>query len=98
MDRLKVVQALRSISSHFDDDLGKEKEKEAMKTVPVDYTDRLTVATRDSESKDLANALGLDVFVLLDATQTDGVDFFNTTLDFSVNRYKRYTSRGLRIS
>lgn len=68
--RMKVVQALRSISRHFDDALTAEKKNEEAKNVPVDYAGRPIVSTRRSTEEDLASAIGMDGFVLLKAPQT----------------------------
>ncbi len=72
VDRMKIVQALRSISRHFDEALTVEKEQEASKNVPVDYAGRPIITTRSSSStaSALSTALGMDGYVLLDATQT----------------------------
>lgn len=72
VDRMKVVQALRSISRHFDDALLLEKKNEEAKNVPVDYAGRPIVTTRRSTTTtqdDLAAAIGLDGFVLSEPTQ-----------------------------
>ncbi|KAL7536330.1 hypothetical protein ACHAXR_007083 [Thalassiosira sp. AJA248-18] len=68
--RMKVVQALRSISRHFDDALIAEKKNEEAKNVPVDYAGRPIVSTRRSTEEDLASAIGMDGFVLLKPPQT----------------------------
>jgi len=72
VDRLKIVQALRSISRHFDEALTVEKEQQASKNVPVDYAGRPIITARSSSStaSALSTALGMDGYVLLDATQT----------------------------
>jgi len=72
VDRMKIVQALRSISRHFDEALTVEKEQEASKNVPVDYAGRPIITARSSTStaSALTTALGMDGYVLLDATQT----------------------------
>eukprot|EP00574_Skeletonema_japonicum_P002997 CAMPEP_0201720442 /NCGR_PEP_ID=MMETSP0593-20130828/5387_1 /ASSEMBLY_ACC=CAM_ASM_000672 /TAXON_ID=267983 /ORGANISM="Skeletonema japonicum, Strain CCMP2506" /LENGTH=747 /DNA_ID=CAMNT_0048211081 /DNA_START=95 /DNA_END=2338 /DNA_ORIENTATION=- len=72
VDRMKIVQALRSISRHFDEALTVEKEQEASKNVPVDYAGRPIITARSSSStaSALSTALGMDGYVLLDATQT----------------------------
>ena len=95
VERLKIVQALRSFSRHFDDALEEEKKTEESKKIPVDYAGRPIVGIRRSDSG--SSPLGLDGFVLSEPTQTlanlegewrlqlmadrtgDGVDFFNTT-------------------
>ena len=71
VDRMKIVQALRSISRHFDEALTVEKEQEASKNVPVDYAGRPIITARSSSStaSALSTALGMDGYVLLDATQ-----------------------------
>lgn len=72
VERMKVVQALRSISRHFDDALLLEKKNEEAKNVPVDYAGRPIVTARRSTSTtqdDLAAAIGLDGFVLSEPTQ-----------------------------
>ena len=71
VDRMKIVQALRSISRHFDEALTVEKEQDARKNVPVDYAGRPIMNSRSSSSTTaaLSTALGMDGFVLLDATQ-----------------------------
>lgn len=68
--RMKIVQALRSISRHFDDALVAEKENEAAKNVPVDYAGRPIVNTQRSTQDDLASAIGMDGFVLTTPAQT----------------------------
>ncbi len=96
VERMKVVQALRSISRHFDDYLILEKKNAEAKNVPVDYAGRPIVSTR--RSTETTTAIGLDGFVLSEPTQMlnslngewrlqvmankkgDGVDFFNNTL------------------
>jgi hypothetical protein len=80
VDRTKIVQALRSISRHFDEALTAEKEQEASKNVPVDYAGRpITGPRRSSMSGSssnaaarsaLSNAIGMDGYVLSDRTQT----------------------------
>jgi len=70
VERLKVVQALRSFSRHFDDALIAEKKNEEAKNVPVDYAGRPIVSTRRSTQEDLAAAIGMDGFVLLNPSQT----------------------------
>eukprot|EP00581_Thalassiosira_minuscula_P017009 CAMPEP_0183717140 /NCGR_PEP_ID=MMETSP0737-20130205/10833_1 /TAXON_ID=385413 /ORGANISM="Thalassiosira miniscula, Strain CCMP1093" /LENGTH=764 /DNA_ID=CAMNT_0025946523 /DNA_START=151 /DNA_END=2445 /DNA_ORIENTATION=+ len=70
VERMKVVQALRSISRHFDEALTAEKKNEEAKNVPVDYAGRPIVSTRRSTQEDLATAIGMDGFVLSTASQT----------------------------
>ena len=70
VDRMKVVQALRSISRHFDEALVEEKKNEEAKNVPVDYAGRPIVSTRRSTQNTLATAIGMDGYVLASATQT----------------------------
>jgi len=72
VDRMKIVQALRSISRHFDEALTVEKEQEARKNVPLDYAGRPIITARSSSStaSALSTALGMDGYVLLDGTQT----------------------------
>ena len=80
VDRTKIVQALRSISRHFDEALTAEKEQEASKNVPVDYAGRpITGPRRSSMSGSSSNAaarsalstaIGMDGYVLSDRTQT----------------------------
>lgn len=70
VDRMKVVQALRSISRHFDDALAEEKKDEEAKNVPVDYAGRPIVAARRTAQDSLATAIGMDGFVLLKPAQT----------------------------
>lgn len=70
MERMKVVQALRSISRHFDEALIAEKKNEAAKNVPVDYAGRPIVSTRGSTQDNLATAIGMDGFVLSKPPQT----------------------------
>mmetsp|Transcript_8178 Transcript_8178/g.14799 ORF Transcript_8178/g.14799 Transcript_8178/m.14799 type:complete len:663 (+) Transcript_8178:643-2631(+) len=70
VDRMKVVQALRSISRHFDDALVAEKKNEEDKNVPVDYAGRPIVSARRSTQDDLAAAIGMGGFVLLSPPQT----------------------------
>jgi len=76
VERLKIVQALRSISRHFDDALSAEKEQEKSKNVPVDYAGRPIVTSRRSSNEaELAKAIGMDGFVLSEASQTlDNLD------------------------
>jgi len=70
VDRLKVVQALRSFSRHFDEALELVRKVEDSKNVPVDYAGRPIVNTRRSAEDDLASAIGMDGFVLGKADQT----------------------------
>ena len=70
VDRMKVVQSLRSISRHFDEALVEEKKSEEAKNVPVDYAGRPIVSTRRSTQNTLATAIGMDGYVLASATQT----------------------------
>lgn len=95
VDRLKVVQALRSISRHFDDALEEERKEEELKNVPVDYAGRPIVGMRRGDRS--FNANSLDSFVLAKPNQTlenlkgewrlqlmadrsgDGVDYFFNT-------------------
>ena len=72
VNRLKIVQALRSISRHFDEALTVEKEQEARKNVPLDYAGRPIITARSSSSTASAfsAALGMDGYVLLDGIQT----------------------------
>lgn len=80
VDRTKIVQALRSISRHFDEALTAEKEQEASENVPVDYAGRpITGPRRSSMSGSsgnsatrsaLSTAIGMDGYVLSDRTQT----------------------------
>ncbi|KAL7550075.1 hypothetical protein ACHAWF_013310 [Thalassiosira exigua] len=70
VERMKVVQALRSISRHFDEALTAEKEEEEAKNVPVDYAGRPIVTRRRSAQQNLATAIGMDGFVLLTSSQT----------------------------
>lgn len=71
VERIKIVQALRSFSRHFDDALAAEKKKEASKNVPVDYAGRpITTSLGRSEEEDLAKVLNIDGFICSDPTQT----------------------------
>ncbi|KAL3789103.1 hypothetical protein HJC23_008565 [Cyclotella cryptica] len=70
VDRMKVVQALRSISRHFDDALTEEKKQKETKNVLVDYAGRPIMKARRNDDNDLAKSLGLDGFVLSEPTQT----------------------------
>lgn len=70
VDRLKVVQALRSFSRHFDEALEVERKAAESKNVPVDYAGRPIVNTRRSAEDDLASAIGMGGFVLGKAEQT----------------------------
>lgn len=70
VERMKVVQALRSISRHFDEELIAEKKNEEAKNVPVDYAGRPIVSTRQqSAEENLATAIGMDGFVLSKPSQ-----------------------------
>ena len=69
VDRMKVVQAIRSFTRHFDEALEEEKKNEASKNVPVDYAGRPIVSTRRSTQDNLANAIGMDGFVLSKPSQ-----------------------------
>jgi hypothetical protein len=100
VDRLKVVQALRSIGRHFDNALEEEKkqQEEQSKSPLIDYAGRPILRARRSSS----DVKSFDGFVLSEARQTlenlagewrlqlmadrkgDGVDFFNTTLIWQV--------------
>lgn len=70
VDRMKVVQALRSISRHFDDALVAEKKNEEAKNVPVDYAGRPIVRAPRSAQDELSSAIGMDGFVLSSPSQT----------------------------
>jgi hypothetical protein len=69
VDRMKVVQAIRSFTRHFDEALEEEKKNEASKNIPVDYAGRPIVSTRRSTQDNLANAIGMDGFVLSKPSQ-----------------------------
>jgi len=73
VERMKVVQALRSISRHFDDALIAEKEEEEAQNVPVDYAGKPIVVSRTprrSAQGELATAIGMDGFILSSPSQT----------------------------
>ncbi|KAL7483216.1 hypothetical protein ACHAW6_008868 [Cyclotella cf. meneghiniana] len=70
VDRMKVIQALRSISRHFDDALTAEKKQKESKSVLVDYAGRPIIKTRRNDENDLAKSLGMDGFVLAEPMQT----------------------------
>ena len=71
VERMKIVQALRSISRHFDDALTAEKDQEKSKNIPLDYAGRPIMSARRSSSEaDLSKAIGMDGFILMDAPQT----------------------------
>jgi len=74
VERMKIVQALRSISRNFDDALIAEEKQETAKNVPVDYAGRPIVSTRQSSSAndDLASAIGMDGFILGKPEETLG--------------------------
>lgn len=70
VNRIKVVQALRSISRSFDDAVVAERKViEEEMNIPVDYTGRPIVSTVQRSSttttqEDLATAVGMDGYVL----------------------------------
>eukprot|EP00956_Cyclotella_meneghiniana_P043731 scaffold284863_cov93-Cyclotella_meneghiniana.AAC.4 len=70
VERRKIVQALRSISRHFDDALEEEKTRDASKNIPVDYAGRPILQTGGNDRNPLVNSFGADGFVLSEATQT----------------------------
>lgn len=71
VERMKVVQALRSITRSFDEAVTTERKDEEAKNVPVDYAGRPIVsAVRRSTQDDLATAIGMDGFVLPKPSQT----------------------------
>lgn len=61
---------MRSISRHFDDALGEEKKKMESTYVPVDYAGRPIVGPSRNDGNSLANSIGLDGFILSEASQT----------------------------
>ena len=71
VERMKIVQAIRSITRHFDDALIEEKKNEEAKNVPVDYAGRpiVSVGARRSTQDGLASAIGMDGFVLAEPAQ-----------------------------
>ena len=68
VERLKVVQALRSISRHFDDALEEEKKQEESKNIPVDYAGRPIVGARRSSGSEVVRSV--DEYILSEPTQT----------------------------
>ena len=72
--RMKIIQAIKSFTRHFDECLEEEKKNEAAKIVPVDYAGRPIVNTRRkssarSELENLNNAIGMDGYVLSSSSQ-----------------------------
>jgi hypothetical protein len=70
VERLKVVQALRSIGRHFDDALEEEKKEQEKqsKSALVDYAGRPILRARRSDGDD--GAKSFDGCVLSEASQT----------------------------
>ena len=72
--RMKIIQAIKSFTRHFDECLEEEKKNEAAKIVPVDYAGRPIVNTRlkssaRTELDNLNNAIGMDGYVLSSSYQ-----------------------------
>jgi len=70
--RMKIIQALRSMSRNFDDALAAEMERTKVEVIPVDFEGQpiAVMKKKSSGTDDMAAATGMDGFVLSESSQT----------------------------